>query len=230
MNNILTEQATSWKSSVKGNGAPGAGWEGPDSQSSLINLITGRGEQTSDYDLYQDNLHRPSPKGFYVKKAGGPPPPPPGAVSGCTNKCANNYDSNATVDNGTCTYDPGVKPGCKNSSATNYDPNATCDDGSCVGVRLPIKKPKFMEWCLTNEIVPSHPINSKYKQLIRDVRSGKDPYEKNPYVAKLIWIQRGDCDEQPSGIPKDTDPRLVMFGEDLARRKTLYLIEPNATT
>jgi hypothetical protein len=140
----------------------------------------------------------------------------------------------------TCPPGPAV-PGCTDPNATNFDPNATTDDGSCYtggtppagppsipgGPSIPVKKPKFMEWCLTNEIVPSDPINSQYKQLIRDVRSGKDPYEKNPYVAKLIWIQRGDCDKQPSGIPKDPNPRLVMFGEDLARRKTLYLIEPN---
>lgn len=234
MNNILTEQSTIWNSSIKGNGTPGAGWEGPDAQSNLINLITGRGEQTSDYDLYQDNLHSPSPRGFYVKKVGGTPPPtgtttpPPGAISGCTNKCANNYNASATVDDGSCTYNSGVIPGCTDSSATNYDANATCDDGSCRGGGiLPIKKPKFTEWCLTNEIVPSDPINDQWKQLIRDVRDGKDPYEKNAYVAKLIWIQKGDCDEQPSPIPRSSVPRLVMFGEDLARRKTLYLIEPN---
>jgi len=145
MNNyILTEQTVTWKTEVKGNGAPGSGWEGPDSRTALENLITGRGEQTSDYDLYQDNTHAPAPKGFYVKKDGGtPPPPPPNAVSGCTNKCANNYVPNATVDDGSCTYDSGVIAGCTNTAATNYDANATCDDGSCVGVRVPVKKPKF---------------------------------------------------------------------------------------
>lgn len=220
--NLITE-SVGWANETTGSGAPsGSGWQGPMKRSEVYTAIGGTSNE-SDYDLYHDDTVG-TRVCFYYRPTS---TPPPGAVSGCTNKCANNYDSNATVDDGSCTYDSGVKPGCKNSSATNYDPNATCDDGSCMGVRLPVKKSKFMEWCLTSELVPSHPINSEYKQLIRDVRSGKDPYEKNPYVAKLIWIQRGDCDKQPSGIPKDTDPRLVMFGEDLARRKTLYLIEPN---
>jgi hypothetical protein len=92
---------------------------------------------------------------------------------------------------------------------------------------LPLPKPKFTKWCLTNQIVPSDPINSEWSQLIRDVRDGKDPYEKNAYMAKLIWIQRGNCPDQPTGIAPSSEPRLVLFAEDLAGKRTLYLIEPN---
>lgn len=49
-------------------------------------------------------------------------------VSGCTSPLAVNYNSNATVDDGTCIF----PDGCTNSTALNYSPNATNDDGSCI--------------------------------------------------------------------------------------------------
>ena len=67
-------------------------------------------------------------------------------ISGCTNLSANNYNPNATDDDGSCNYDidgDGVLdvyevPGCTDSNisngmyaANNYNPNATDDDGSC---------------------------------------------------------------------------------------------------
>ena len=45
----------------------------------------------------------------------------------CTDSTASNYNSNATVDNGTCI--PCVD-GCTDASAVNYDPLATGDYGS----------------------------------------------------------------------------------------------------
>lgn len=45
---------------------------------------------------------------------------------GCTDVNANNYDSNANVDDGSCEY-----LGCTDPQAFNYDPNANIDDGSC---------------------------------------------------------------------------------------------------
>ena len=68
-------------------------------------------------------------------------------VSGCTNVTANNYDQNATMDDGSCDFDlddDGILdadeiPGCTDSRkysnfayvANNYNPHATDDDGSC---------------------------------------------------------------------------------------------------
>lgn len=68
-------------------------------------------------------------------------------VSGCTNVTANNYDQNATLDDGSCDFDlddDGILdadeiPGCTDSRkysnfaylANNYNPHATDDDGSC---------------------------------------------------------------------------------------------------
>mgnify|MGYP001246383012 CR=1 FL=1 len=48
-------------------------------------------------------------------------------ILGCTNPNANNYNSSATQDDGSCTYNYG----CTDPSATNYDPNAYINDGSC---------------------------------------------------------------------------------------------------
>ena len=47
-------------------------------------------------------------------------------VSGCTNENADNFNSSATDDDGTC-----VVSGCSDSDAVNYNPEATADDGSC---------------------------------------------------------------------------------------------------
>ena len=46
---------------------------------------------------------------------------------GCTDPPACNYDSTATIDDGSCCY-----PGCIFPTAINYDPAACCDDGSCI--------------------------------------------------------------------------------------------------
>ena len=60
-------------------------------------------------------------------------------IDGCTNSTANNYNSNATNDDGTCDFDQdddGVLDsdevaGCTDQYANNYNSEATDDDGSC---------------------------------------------------------------------------------------------------
>ena len=49
-------------------------------------------------------------------------------VYGCMDTVSSNYDSTATIDNGTCIY----YYGCIDPNATNYNPWANVDDGSCV--------------------------------------------------------------------------------------------------
>ena len=48
-------------------------------------------------------------------------------IPGCTDAEADNYDSTATDDDGSCEFE-----GCTNSLACNYDSSANTDDGSCV--------------------------------------------------------------------------------------------------
>ena len=47
---------------------------------------------------------------------------------GCTDEEANNYSSEANVDDGSCTYDV---MGCTDEEANNYNSEANVDDGSC---------------------------------------------------------------------------------------------------
>ena len=49
------------------------------------------------------------------------------SCTGCTNPAADNYDSAATIDDGSC-----IIMGCTNPNADNYNPDATDDDGSCL--------------------------------------------------------------------------------------------------
>ena len=46
---------------------------------------------------------------------------------GCTDPLADNYNPDATADDGNCEYE-----GCTDPLADNYDPDANVNDGSCV--------------------------------------------------------------------------------------------------
>ena len=52
-------------------------------------------------------------------------------VLGCMDPSALNYNVNANVDDGTCTYPPEPIYGCTDPDANNYNAAATIDDGSC---------------------------------------------------------------------------------------------------
>ena len=67
--------------------------------------------------------------------------PEGGAVEGCDDPDACNYNPNATIDDGTCEYESCV--GCTDEGACNYNPDATssddsCDFDSCVGCTFEI--------------------------------------------------------------------------------------------
>ena len=60
---------------------------------------------------------------------------PDEADYGCTDALADNYDSEAVYNDGSCVYSN--LPGCTDDSAWNYNPMATEDDGSCVQAGCP---------------------------------------------------------------------------------------------
>lgn len=52
-------------------------------------------------------------------------------VYGCTDPDALNYDANADTEDGSCEYEEEVVKGCTDEEAENYDDEAEVDDGSC---------------------------------------------------------------------------------------------------
>jgi hypothetical protein len=52
-------------------------------------------------------------------------------IYGCTDPLALNYNPEADIDDGSCTY-PDSTPGCTNPLASNYNPDADVDDGTCM--------------------------------------------------------------------------------------------------
>ena len=52
-----------------------------------------------------------------------------GLIPGCTDQEADNYNPEATYDEGACLY---LVHGCMDDTACNYNPEATSDDGSCI--------------------------------------------------------------------------------------------------
>ena len=56
-------------------------------------------------------------------------------IPGCMDAAANNYNTNANVEDNSCTYDI---TGCTDTGSCNYNPEAVTDDGSCLYVNTPV--------------------------------------------------------------------------------------------
>ncbi len=74
-----------------------------------------------------------------------------GDVFGCTDPAANNYNPDATRDDGSSPYDAEPFYGCTDPTANNYNPEATSDDGSCT-YDEPEPEPEPVEGEHTNKL------------------------------------------------------------------------------
>ena len=102
-------------------------------------------------------------------------------IEGCIDSDANNYDENATVDDGSCEYDPEIIEGCTDPDATNYDSNATDNDGSC---EYPQPPPR----CEITLFQISMQYNNTSAWVQYDLDCGTEPNDQDGYnVSVQFW-------------------------------------------
>ena len=132
-------------------------------------------------------------------------------IQGCTDRNANNYVWNATVDDGSCTY-PEPTRGCTDSSANNYDPNAqfylvgSCtydpppeddddEDGCFVGTtRVVMRSPTTI---LSGDS-PTEKTKPISEVLVGDYVMNKDKTEAN----KVVFIEKRTASDKVLYAPK----------------------------
>ena len=104
----------------------GAGWNPSSPNSAKSYGCPGGGSCYSDFDMHTKLIINDIPA-YNCDKQNLQCP-----TYGCTDPTATNYDGNATMDDGSCTYPPPTIYGCTNVLACNYNENATDDNGSCL--------------------------------------------------------------------------------------------------
>lgn len=110
-----------------------------------------------------------------------------GAIAGCTDSIASNYNSAATVDDGSCTYiGNALVGGCTDPNATNYNPAANADDGSCT---YPVVKPN----------APT------IKKLLRCDVSGPDADGNYTFTYTISWTDNSNNEDGFTVIAPDGD-------------------------
>jgi len=103
------------------NDSYGDGWNG--ATYTITNTVTGEIIDSGDLDSAASGDGLTYGTNTFCIEGGEPD------VPGCTNSTACNYDSTATLDDGSCDYISCA--GCTDSTACNYDSTATLDDGNC---------------------------------------------------------------------------------------------------
>ena len=106
---------------------------------------------------------------------------------GCTDVNADNFDSEATVDDGSCSYDSMEEivdayieqnSGCTDANADNFDSEALFDDGSCVYDYLEDIADDYIEE--NSGCTDEYALNYDPAALFDDGSCEYDPYEPPP--------------------------------------------------
>lgn len=130
----------------------------------------------------------------------------PTYIYGCMNPTANNYNSRANKDDGSCTYDV---YGCTNSGASNYNINANKSDGSCLFSKV-IKEEVEIDY--TSEYRENTELKYKEEKVIQNGVSG---VKEISY--KIITNEKGE------EISKE------VFKEEIIKEPVVEIIEQNTT-
>tara|TARA_B100000900_G_scaffold199616_1_gene169280 strand:- start:2012 stop:2365 length:354 start_codon:yes stop_codon:yes gene_type:complete len=77
---------------------------------------------------------------------------------------ATNYDANATVDNGSCSFPAVGVSGCMDANATNYNANATVNDGSCAFPDPDITTPDGNQTDVENDGTTAEPVEQNERE------------------------------------------------------------------
>ncbi|MFN8381120.1 MAG: hypothetical protein U0V02_04230 [Anaerolineales bacterium] len=110
------------------------------------------------------------------------------AVAGCTDPVASNYNSAATVDDGSCIYTAQATIlGCTDPVATNYNSKANQDDGSCTYPPPPASAPVFVN----SSVVCNDQLDGNYEFImtINWVPGNSDPNVR--YRRSFQWTLNG---------------------------------------
>ena len=105
-------------------------------------------------------------------------------IEGCTDENAENYNSQASIDDSSCSY-----YGCTNPNAVNFDSSATIDDGNCIYEdEIPIGYRYF--W---NDEFNADSLNQNYWN-IELMNPGEINNEKQEYVksSKNLYLENGN--------------------------------------
>ena len=137
-------------------------------------------------------------------------------VLGCTDSNANNYNSLATTDDGSCTYTPQGLLGCMDPTADNYDPQATISDpSSCLynnflpGCMDPLANNYNASATFSNGSCLYDPVIDNGGGVSADVPGCMDPLADN--YDPLATTDDGSCTYPPPIIYGCTDPLALNY-------------------
>tara|TARA_A100001201_G_scaffold110638_1_gene94613 strand:+ start:859 stop:2697 length:1839 start_codon:yes stop_codon:yes gene_type:complete len=121
-------------------------------------------------------------------------------IPGCTNPLAENYNSEATIDDGSC-----IVKGCTNPVANNYDATANVDDGTCnfisviadsQFIKMPLTIPDPLASFAPNFTNYATTVNRNYISTNRNIAANFDagvPYKSvKDIFENFLFIEGGD--------------------------------------